>query len=215
MSKTTNIEINGDALKAELFRRGYTLVQASNELGQSDSYISNIAARGEMPQKKCQAFERVFGIRPEKYVVQEKQLEIEAPKTETVVDGNMIRNIDVEFIRFRAHEIGLPLKSFCDVMGKRDNYLFNLRTNGATKDDFERMKLILRLEADDDRLIRKPQQIEAAPAETVEEIRTKLHKHEAKIAALQTEIKKLKELTGEILEQNAAIIKQTRGINKQ
>ena len=208
MSKTTNIEINGDALKAELFRRGYTLVQASNELGQSDSYISNIAARGEMPQKKCQAFERVFGIRPEKYVVQEKQLEIEAPKTETVVDGNMIRNIDVEFIRFRAHEIGLPLKSFCDVMGKRDNYLYNLRTNGATKDDFERMKLILRLEPDDDRIIRKPQQIEAAPAETVEEIKVKLHKHEAKIAALQTEIKKLRE-------QNEAILSSIKGVRHE
>lgn len=198
MAKTVMVEVNGDALRAEIFKKNLTLSEASQKLGCSETYLNNIVRRGSMPKNKTAGIENAFGIKPEKYVFQEQQLKIETPQPESekkpAVDGNMIRNIDVEFIRFRAHELGLPLKSFCDVMGKRDNYLYNLRTNGATKDDFERIKLVLRLEANDDRLIRKSQPVEDAPAETVEDIQTRLHKHEAKIAALQTEIKQIRAL---------------------
>ena len=189
------VEINVDALKAEIYKKNLSLQAASREIGYSKTYFSTVLHDGKIKNTKIPLIENVLGIRPDKYVVKEKQLEIETPrteKTEPVVDGKMVRNIDVEFIRFRAHELGLPLKSFCDVMGKRDNYLYNLRMNGATKDDFDRMKLVLRLEADDDRLIRKTQPVDTAPAETIEDIQVKLHKHEAKIASLQTEINKLK-----------------------
>ena len=194
MPVTKKIEVNGDALRAEIFKRNMSLAEASRAIGYADSYMNCVIHRGSISENKPQMIEKILGIRPEKYVVQETQLEIKPEPSEIKIDGNMVRNIDVEFIRFRAHEIGLPLKSFCDVMGKRDNYLFNLRTNGATKDDFERIKVILRLEADDDRLIRKSQPIEAAPADTVEDIKVTLHKHEAKIASLQTEIKRLKSM---------------------
>lgn len=190
------VEINGDALRAEIFRKNLSLQAASRKIGFSQTYFSTVLHAGEIPETKLPLIENVLGIRPDKYVVKEEQIEMETPKpeqkTEPTVGGKMVRNIDVEFIRFRAHELGLPLKSFCDVMGKRDNYLYNLRTNGATRDDYDRMKLVLRLDADDNRLIRKTQPVETAPAETVEDIQTKLHKHEAKIAALQTEINKLK-----------------------
>lgn len=206
MATTTKVKINGDKLRAELFRKGYTLREASNKLGFNDTYISHILAAEEIAENRATIIETILGIKPEKYVLaepdpaepveivlEEKQLEIETRNIEDHIDGGMVRDIDVEYIKFKARELGMQLKSLCDVMGKRDNYLYNLRTNGATREDFERLLMVLRIDKDDTRIFRKRQTINEAEPETVEAIETKLHKQESKLADLYGKYKELKE----------------------
>lgn len=76
-------------------------------------------------------------------------------------------------------------------MGKTDNYLGNLRVNGATLEDFERICVLLKLNKDDPRLFRIPKALEKADTETAEEIRTKLHKLESKLAAIKGDTRDL------------------------
>ena len=196
MAIAEKCKINGDALRAELFRKGYTLTGASNKLGFNESYISGLIASGEILKNRPALIEAVLGIKPEKYVIDEsapvqEEMKLEAVKENT--DGGMIRNIDVEFLKFRARELGIRLKSLCDIMGKTDNYLYNLRVNGATWDDFERILYVLRIDPNDERIFRKPETVKEAEPETVGEIETRLHKQESKLAALNGQIKDLKE----------------------
>lgn len=196
MSITEKLKISGDALRAEIFRKGYTLTGASNKLGFNESYISGIISTGQIAKNRPALIEAVLGIKPEKYVIDEtapvqEEMKIKPVKANT--DGGMIRNIDVEFIKFRARELGIRLKSFCDIMGKTDNYLYNLRVNGATRDDFERMLYVLRIDPNDERIFRKPETVKEADPETVGEIETRLHKQESKLAALDGQVRDLKE----------------------
>lgn len=196
MAIAEKCKINGDALRAELFRKGYTLTGASNKLGFNESYISGLIASGEILKNRPALIEAVLGIKPEKYVVNESdpvQEEMKIAPVKENADGGMIRNIDVEFIKFRARELGIRLKSFCDIMGKTDNYLYNLRVNGASRDDFDRMLYVLRIDPNDERIFRKPETVKEAEPETVGEIETRLHKQESKLAALNGQIKDLKE----------------------
>lgn len=196
MAIAEKCKINGDALRAELFRKGFTLTGASNKLGFNESYISGLIASGEILKNRPALIEAVLGIKPEKYVVNESdpvQEEMKIAPVKANDDGGMIRNINVEFIKFRARELGIRLKSFCDIMGKTDNYLYNLRVNGASRDDFDRMLYVLRIDPNDERIFRKPETVKEAEAETVGEIETRLHKQESKLAALNGQIKDLKE----------------------
>lgn len=77
-------------------------------------------------------------------------------------------------------------------MGKKDNYLGNLRKNGAKLGDVARMAMILRIPEDDERLFSKPTKIEDAPKETVDSFKTDMHKLEAKVAQQNTQINELK-----------------------
>lgn len=227
MAITTKVKINGDKLRAELFRKGYTLREASNKLGFNDTYISHILAAEEIAENRATIIETILGIKPEKYVLaepdraepaqpveivlEEKQLEIETRNIEDHIDGGMVRDIDVEYIKFKARELGMQLKSLCDVMGKRDNYLYNLRTNGATREDFERLLMVLRIDKDDTRIFRKRQTIKEAEPETVEAIETKLHKQESKLADLYGKVKELKEENEELKEENEELKRQLEG----
>ena len=196
MSITGKYKVNGDALRAEVFRKGFTLTGASNKLGFNESYLSGIIAAGQIAKNRPAVIEAILGIKPEKYVIDEsapvqEEMKLEAVKENT--DGGMIRNIDVEFLKFRARELGIRLKSLCDIMGKTDNYLYNLRVNGATWDDFERILYVLRIDPNDERIFRKPETVKEAEQETVGEIETRLHKQESKLAAINGQIKDLKE----------------------
>lgn len=191
--KCTDIKrISGEALKAEIYRKGYNMQTASNALGLTNNFFSNVTSKNRLRAHYFPIIEDKLGIKPEKYV---KNI---IPVTKVSVDNGMVRNIDVEFIRFRAHELGLPLKSFCDVMGKKDNYLSNLRVNGAKEDDLNRIAMILRIEPTDERLFLKPQTVEEAPKETVDNLQTRLHKQETKIADLYAKVKELTEQNEEL-----------------
>lgn len=199
--------IESAALKGELYKKGYTLSSASRRLGFCDSWFSYALRKGSIRSIYFDEIEKKLGIKADKYVkhiIKPIQISREDTETNQVIDRNMVRNVDVEFIRFRAHELGLPLKSFCDVMGKKDNYLSNLRVNGAKEADLKRIAMILRIEPDDERLFLKPQTVEEAPQETVDNLQTRLHKQEAKVADLYAKVK-------ELTEQNEELTKRLEG----
>ena len=107
MKVNDNQRISGESLRAEIYRKGYTLQSASKTLGLTNNFFSNVIQKNRLRQHYFPIIEEKLGIKPEKYV---KHI---IHPTVMNVDGNMVRNIDVDFIRFRAHELGLPLKSFC------------------------------------------------------------------------------------------------------
>ena len=204
MSITGKYKVNGDALRAEVFRKGFTLTGASNKLGFNESYLSGIIAAGQIAKNRPAVIEAILGIKPEKYVIDEsapvqEEMKLEGAKENT--DGGMIRNIDVEFIKFRTRELGIRLKSFCDIMGKTDNYLYNLKVNGATRDDFERMLYVLRIDPNDARLFRKPEPVKEAAPEKGEAIDGRFNQAESKIAVLNRQVKELREENAELRRQ--------------
>ena len=195
MKTTNNVAINGEALRAAIYNKGMNTHEASLKLGFSQKYILGCIKREYLPKSSMLLIENVLGIKPKKYVVECGKAEEpkNAEKKPTVIDdGKMIRNINVEFIRFRAHEIGLPLKSLCDVMCKKGNYLGNLRNNGAKKEEIARIAMILRIDENDERLYVKPTPLKDAPPETTEKMKSDIRKLESKIAQQNTQINELK-----------------------
>ena len=194
MKTTNNVAINGEALRAAIYNKGMNTHEASLKLGFSQKYILGCIKREYLPKSSVMLIENVLGIKPKKYVVEGwKEEPKNAEKKPSIVDdGKMIRNINVEFIRFRAHEIGLPLKSLCDVMGKKDNYLGSLRNSGAKKEEIERLAMILRIDENDERLYVKPKPLKEAQPETTERLKSDMRKLESKIAQQNTQINELK-----------------------
>lgn len=192
MSKMNNVTINGEALRAAIYKKGMNTHEASLKLGYSKKYLLSCIGRNYLPKSTVLLIENILGIESKRYVVEGEEPKNAEKKPSVVDDGKMIRNINVEFIRFRAHEIGLPLKSLCDVMGKKDNYLGNLRNNGAKKEEIARIAMILRIDENDERLYVKPTPIKEAPPETTERMKSDLRKLETKIAQQNTQINELK-----------------------
>ncbi len=204
MAIAEKCKINGDALRAELFRKGYTLTGASNKLGFNESYISGLIASGEILKNRPALIEAVLGVKPEKYVLDEpdpvqgeKQLEIVTAKA----DEDKIRNIDVEFIKFRARELKIQLTSLCNILGKSDKYIDTLRDKGAAREDFELMLYVLRIDPNDERLFRKPETVKEAGQEKDEAIKSRFNQAESKIAVLNRQVKELREENAELRRQ--------------
>ena len=197
-------KINGDALRAEIYKKGLTLREASEKLELAHNYIAASARLGQIPKDRIKAIDLILGIKPEKYVIdedetvqEEKQLEIATANA----DGDRIRNIDVEFIKFRARELNMRLASLCDVMGKSHNYFSDLRENGATREDFEYLVMILRLDRNDERLFRKPEPVKEAAPEKDDAIESRFNQAESKIAVLNRQVKELREENAELRRQ--------------
>lgn len=204
MAIAEKCKINGDALRAELFRKGYTLTGASNKLGFNESYISGLIASGEILKNRPALIEAVLGVKPEKYVIDEsapvqEEMKIEPVKANT--DGGMIRNIDVEFIKFRARELKIQLTSLCNILGKSDKYIDTLRDKGASREDFELMLYVLRIDPNDERIFRKPEPVKEAGQEKDEAIKSRFNQAESKIAVLNRQVKELREENAELRRQ--------------
>ena len=204
MATTGKFKINGDALRAELFRKGYTLTGASLKLGFNATYISHILAAGEIAKNRPAIIEAVLGISPGKYVIDEsdpvqEEMKLEAVKENT--DGGMVRNIDVEYIKFRARELKIQLTSLCNILGKSDKYLDTLRDKGAAREDFELMLYVLRVDPNDERLFRKPETVKEAEPEKDGAIESRFNQAEAKIAGLNRQVKELREENSELRRQ--------------
>lgn len=204
MSITGKYKVNGDALRAEVFRKGFTLTGASNKLGFNESYLSGIIAAGQIAKNRPAVIETILGIKPEKYVIDEsapvqEEMKLEAVKANT--DGGMIRNIDVEFIKFRARELKIQLTSLCNILGKSDKYIDTLRDKGASREDFELMLYVLRVDPNDERLFRKPEPVKEASPEKDEAIDGRFNQAESKIAVLNRQVKELREENAELRRQ--------------
>lgn len=71
---TTNMtKIDGEALKRELLRRGVKVTEASKALGYCSTYISKAATTGQIRPVAIQGLEHLYNIKPETYVVKEKE----------------------------------------------------------------------------------------------------------------------------------------------
>ena len=204
MSRGKCKPINRDALYSEIYKRKKTLGEVSEAIGHARNYIANSSAKGYLSESTIKLLESTEGIKAEKYVVDDEKQE--TPEPQIVDDGKNVKNVNVEFIRFRAHEIGLPLKSFCDVMGKKDNYLNSIRTNGATKEEISRIAMILRIDENEERLFIKPKKTEPQK-DNLEAVKERLNKLEAKIAQQATQI-------GELKAQNSEMRMQITGQQK-
>ena len=197
-------KINGDALRAEIYKRGLTLREASEKLELAHNYIASSARLGQIPKDRIKTIELILGIKPEKYVInedepvqEEKQLEIATDNA----DGDTIRNIDVEFIKFRARELKIQLTSLCNILGKSDKYIDTLRDKGASREDFELMLYVLRVDPNDERLFRKPEPVKEAAPEKDEAIDGRFNQAESKIAVLNRQVKELREENAELRRQ--------------
>ena len=195
-------KINGDALRAEIYKRGLTLREASEKLELAHNYIARSARLGQIPKDRIKTIDLILGIKPEKYVInedepvqEEKQLEI------ATANDDRIRNIDVEFIKFRARELKIQLTSLCNILGKSDKYIDTLRDKGASREDFELMLYVLRVDPNDERLFRKPEPVKEAEPEKDEAIDGRFNQAESKIAVLNRQVKELREENAELRRQ--------------
>lgn len=197
-------KINGDALRAEIYKKGLTLREASEKLELAHNYIASSARLGQIPKDRIKTIDLILGIKPEKYVINEsdpvqEEMKIEAVKENT--DGGIIRNIDVEFIKFRARELKIQLTSLCNILGKSDKYIDTLRDKGAAREDFELMLYVLRVDPNDERLFRKPEPVKEAAPEKDEAIDGRFNQAESKIAVLNRQVKELREENAELRRQ--------------
>lgn len=84
MSKTKVIQIDSEALRRELTRKGYKLSEASRAIGKSDCYITNRLACGTLPQTVAMLLEHALGIPVARYVVTEEEEEKPEEKVDIV-----------------------------------------------------------------------------------------------------------------------------------
>ena len=70
MKVNDNQRISGEALRAEIYRKGYTLKSASKALGLTDNFFSNVIQKNRLRQHYFPIIEEKLGIKPDKYVKQ-------------------------------------------------------------------------------------------------------------------------------------------------
>lgn len=79
MSRKSMTDIDGDALRAELKKRGLSLQQASREIGGSEKWLADCAQRGRMARPTMMLLEKFYSITPESYL-RKKPDEIRIPE---------------------------------------------------------------------------------------------------------------------------------------
>lgn len=67
MSRKPMKEINGDALRLELKKRGLSLQRASLELGGSEKFLSDCVLRGRIAKTTMVMLDRLYNIAPDAY----------------------------------------------------------------------------------------------------------------------------------------------------
>lgn len=78
MGSTRTVTINGEALRAELKKRGVTGVTVSSAMGYDITYISHAIRHNTIAKTAIKLLQTMYNINPDIYVVKEK------PKTEEV-----------------------------------------------------------------------------------------------------------------------------------
>lgn len=90
------IEIDGNALRYELYIRGIRMKDLSAELGMSDGYIKNSVASNRIRLFVLKYLEETYGINPDKYVLREEEKESESENVplETVTSEDVSEILD-------------------------------------------------------------------------------------------------------------------------
>lgn len=68
MPRKPMTDIDGDALRAELKKRGLGLGQASRELGGSEKWLADCAQRGRIAKPTMTLLEKIYNITPDSYI---------------------------------------------------------------------------------------------------------------------------------------------------
>lgn len=111
MSKTKMVEINGDALRRELARKGYKLSEASRAIGMSDAYMNNRIACGTMTQSGAMLIEHELGIPVSRYAVEDgKEPEARNDITEAVKEA--LKEVEVR----QTYEIEIKRDKLIDAL---------------------------------------------------------------------------------------------------
>ena len=80
--KRRTINIDGAKLTAELKKRGVTKAKASEEIGMSANYLAACTHKGIMSAVGSIALQKVYGIEPEDYAVEDEPEVVEEPPAE-------------------------------------------------------------------------------------------------------------------------------------
>ena len=79
MSRRPMTDIDGDALRAELKKRGLNMARASRGIGGSEKWLADCAQRGRMAKATMLLLEKFYNISPESYL-KKKPVEIRVPE---------------------------------------------------------------------------------------------------------------------------------------
>lgn len=82
MARTATIEINGQALKNAIHKRGLTLTGLAEALGRSHAYFDQQCRGGYTTKATALTLETLFGISPEEYIVAHETEEEAATREE-------------------------------------------------------------------------------------------------------------------------------------
>ena len=82
MARTSTIEINGQALKDAIHKRGLTLTGVADALGRSHSYFDQQCRGGYTTRATALTLDTLYGISPEEYVVVRETEEERATREE-------------------------------------------------------------------------------------------------------------------------------------
>lgn len=86
MGSTKTVAINGEALRAELKKRGVTGVTVSSAIGYDNTYISHAILHNTIAKTAMRLLQTMYNIKPDSYVVKEepKPEEVKAEVAEVV-----------------------------------------------------------------------------------------------------------------------------------
>lgn len=91
-----NVNVDFDKLRAELFKRGLTITQASTQMGRSSSYFSGMKSKGYLPESTLIMLDSMWNIKYEDIAP------VEPPKAgepKSSVDSEML-TISKDELRF-------------------------------------------------------------------------------------------------------------------
>ena len=195
------------AFDKELERMGLTQRKVCEGCGYARSYISQSASRGCISRPFVKVAEIKFGIDPDAYTketTETKEKTVSANK-----DGNMIRNINIEFIAHKLRELGISHTALCKRLGHNDNFFGNMRVNGVTKKDLETIAQFIGVDVEDENLYKKDEPLDE---ESKQKVGLEIHKLRSEVAMLKTRIVALENLLEEQTKRQDGNVKLTTNI---
>lgn len=70
--RDTMVAIDSEKLRAEIAKRGMTMIQASQEMGFANGFLSNCTIRGTMHRAAVAMLGTLYGIKPEAILPEEE-----------------------------------------------------------------------------------------------------------------------------------------------
>ena len=192
------------AFDKELDRMGLTQRKVCEGCGYARNYISQSASRGCISRPFVKVAEIKFGIDPDAYTKETTETNASANE-----EGNMVRNINIEFIGHKLKEFGISHTALCKRLGHSDNFFGNMRVNGVTKKDLETIAQFIGVDVENENLYKKDEPMDE---ETKQKVGLELHKLRSEVAMLKTRIVALENLLQEQTKRQEGNVRLTSNI---